>query len=123
MTTEHEGETDPVLERHFAAAREETPAMPDALMARLLAQAAEQQPPASAVPAVPAAARGALWRQVLATLGGWPAAAGLAASACAGLWIGLSPPVALEAALGAGAAETSSLVDPIGAFDLLLVEG
>lgn len=60
--------------------------MPDALMARVLADGMAMQPAPGGVVAAPA--RG--WFAGL--LGGWQSVGGLVAATCAGFWIGLSPP-------------------------------
>lgn len=58
-------------------------------MARIMADAAAQAAPVAAPAAVPR--RGA-FAALLATIGGWPAAAGLATAAVAGLMIGYAAP-------------------------------
>ena len=67
--------------------------------------------------------RPSIWKQVLGTLGGWPAMAGLAMTACIGIWAGgvLSDDLIWTFGLSESAAlETGS---DLGAFDLLLVDG
>ena len=77
------------------------PAIDDAFMARLMADAAGALPgaafvaPGTGVARGPAAPQG--WRGLLAAIGGWPAAGGLVAATATGLWIGIAPPPALDA--------------------------
>jgi hypothetical protein len=99
----------------LAAARAEGDSgaqLPEALSARMMADAAAAQPRASAP-------RGAAWlsRLVGGREGlGWPAATGLAAATLAGLWIGYAPPPALDgvaaALLGTGGAFGSEIAGP-----------
>lgn len=113
------------LDAFFDAARRETPALSDAALARMTAQALAAQGHAAAPAPAPAARPGFL-RQMLATIGGWPAMAGLATAGVAGLWIGAVPPaglVNLAVDLGAvsGAAEDDLyLVDPLPGYTLTL---
>lgn len=74
----------------LAAAKAAPPAVPDALMARVLADADALQPR----PAAPAVAPG-LWIRLSDAFGGWQGMGGLVAATCAGIWIGWSPPTAL----------------------------
>lgn len=79
----------------------QTVAPGDDLMARVLADAAEVQPRATALaPARPvpgaAAEPPGFVAAILDLLGGWPAVSGLAAAGVAGLWVGVAPPAALE---------------------------
>ena len=102
------------LEAAFAEARQMTPNLPDGLMARVVSDAMAEMPKAERQP---------LWRQLFGTLGGWAAMAGLAMTACVGVWAGgaltddlmltLSPVENAAFDTGAG----------LGAFDLLLVDG
>ncbi len=73
------------LEALFQGARANPPAVPDALMARVLADAEAMQP-------VSAAGR---WRSWLAALGGLPALGGLVTATCVGFWLGFAPPASL----------------------------
>lgn len=103
------------LDAAFRQAQAAPPAVPDALMARVMADAV------AAMPKKPA--RPPIWRQLLGTLGGWPAMAGLAMTACVGVWVGgaLSDDLITVFGLSESAAlETGS---DLGAFDLLLVDG
>jgi hypothetical protein len=66
----------------------------NAFVARVLADAyglqPQTQPPQQA--SVPSPG---LWARLLDGLGGWPALGGLSAAAAAGVWLGVTPPVAL----------------------------
>ena len=62
----------------------------DAFMARVLADALEQQPMPNAQVNAPS-----LWEQVTAMFGGWQGMGGLVAATCTGFWIGVSPPEGL----------------------------
>ncbi len=83
------------LDDDLAAARSEVAGegweMSDALMARILADAAAEMPRPSAD-----AGRRGLWSALVSTLGGWPAVSGLAAATVAGIWLGAAPPPALD---------------------------
>ena len=81
------------LEKLFAEAADDAPQPSDALMARILADAQAELPKA---PAPTAAPRRGWLAAALGQIGGWPAAAGLATAAVAGLAIGLATPEALE---------------------------
>jgi len=87
-----EPERDDELERMFAAARGPAP-VPDTLMARVLADAAQVQAARAAVPARRAAP--GRWQRLVWALGGHGALAGLAAAGLAGVWIGFAQPVGL----------------------------
>lgn len=81
-------EKDP-LEPFFEAAREEVPPLDDALMNRMIADAAAvaaARAPAASIATTPA------WRRVFVAIGGWPALAGLASATAAGVWIGVALP-------------------------------
>lgn len=117
------------LDAMFAAARQNRadldPATPD-LLARILSDAEAEQDaraavrlsdsgvaPASARADTPAtAASKAPGRWSLAALlrgiGGWPAAAGLAAATMAGVWIGVDQPAGLDSVTGAFIGSTTS---------------
>ena len=82
------------LDDLFAAARKQATQPSPALLARILADAAAEQPraPAPAGLARPRVRLAAL----SAALGGGGALAGLATATVAGLWIGLAPPAAVD---------------------------
>ena len=85
--------TDPddrMLDDLFAGARAQMPELSDALMARVLADAAQVQTPVS----VPESR--SVWAALSDMLGGWPALGGLAAATVAGLWVGIAPPAPVE---------------------------
>lgn len=77
---------DTELEQFFAAARAETPALPKALEARILEDAAMQMPRSRT-----ARGFGMLWE----LLGGAIGAGGLVTATAVGVWLGLAPPAAL----------------------------
>lgn len=85
------------LEPWFAAMREAGDTTPgDDLVARVLGDAENLHPlPAKAIRPMSRSGR-SNWRvrlrAVMDELGGWPAVAGLAASAMAGIWIGVAAP-------------------------------
>ncbi|MEQ9261042.1 MAG: hypothetical protein RIG84_18295 [Roseovarius sp.] len=105
----------------FDALRPEAAAPSEALMARVLADAAREQAATGADerrpvarPATPPA------RRLLGWIGGWPVLSGLATATLAGIWIGVNPPAPLAAPVGtlttallpgAGAGEATYLVD------------
>ena len=112
------------LEGFFAAARAAEPAPSEALMARVLADAAAAQPRVPG-PVVSAPAAAPLWRRWLAALsgavGGGAMATGLASAAVAGVFIGYAGPVTSDwlATAVSGGAE----VPMMAASDLFLEEG
>ncbi len=112
--------SDAELDGLFAASRRAAPAPSDDLMARVLGDAAEAAAPA-AVPAPRRAGR----RGLLAQIGGWPAAAGLAAAAVAGLAIGLWQPEALDDLTGGYLASAAGyeIEDLLPSYGDLLGEG
>ena len=63
------------------------------------------------------------WKQVFGTLGGWPAMAGLAATACVGLWIGGVYSDNLSVALGLSTGVALEFGETLGTYDLLLLDG
>ena len=77
--------TDTELDALFGAARDATPEPGADLLARIAADAEAEMPVTAAV----AAPRLGLLARAAAAVGGWPAAAGLAAAAVTGLVIGL----------------------------------
>lgn len=83
------------IELYFQAARAAPEAASPALMARILADAEAVQ---AATRRTPAPRRAGLGEHLYRLLGGWPAMAGLATAAVAGLWLGTSLPTGLLAA-------------------------
>ena len=102
-------ETD--LEDFFAAARAEPPEISDTLMARILADADAQMPPARREPL-----GAALW----AMLGGGFGAGGLVTAAALGVWLGLAPPGALPDLAGQLLTDTAAEGETFEAEPLLL---
>jgi hypothetical protein len=82
---------DDLLDDLFAQARQLEAVPSDALIARVLADAAQPHGKPASV------AQPGLWSRVFDMLGGWPAVSGLAAATVAGLWIGMAPPASVEA--------------------------
>lgn len=81
------------LEAFFKAERDTVFEPSPDLLARVLSDAeAIQAAPAMA----PEPARGGFFKEIFSGIGGWPSLAGLATATVAGLWIGISPPAALE---------------------------
>lgn len=87
---------DIALERLFAAGRA-GPQPTDDFMARILADAAQQAAP---LPQAPRRRSGVL-ATLLASIGGWPAAAGMATAAATGVWLGFSSPDLVDSYVGA----------------------
>ena len=83
------------LDALFFAAAQDRPTPSDDLMARIMADAEAEIAAASIPAAVTSAPRQGWLASVIATIGGWPAAAGLATAAVTGLMIGLVPPDSL----------------------------
>ena len=105
---------DTALGAAFKNARETPVAVPDALMSRVLADAVAEMPKVE---------RHSIWHQFVGALGGWPAMAGLAATACVGLWAGGT--LSEDLIWTFGVSETAALESGVdlGPFDLLLVDG
>lgn len=78
---------DDALEMMFAQARATPPAVPEALMARVVADAVAAQPRQG-------------WRAWLAGLGGLPGLGGLVTATCVGFWLGVAPPMGLPDVAG-----------------------
>jgi hypothetical protein len=89
--------------------------LPEALAARMMADAAAAQPRAAPRPG------GAWLSRLFGDEGwlGWPAATGLAAAALAGLWIGYAPPPALDGVAAALLGPGMSGPEDAGPADLL----
>ncbi|MFK7835387.1 MAG: hypothetical protein AB8B60_04140 [Sulfitobacter sp.] len=98
---------DDTLEGMFEAARAAPPQVPEALMARVLADAQATQPR-------PKVSR---WGARLAGLGGVPGLGGLALATCVGFWLGVAPPQGLPDLAGAMLGvetETDDSLDALG---------
>lgn len=113
--------TDPddrMLDDLFAQARAQAPQPDDALMARVLADAAEQSAPVSSPVSSPIHQPG-FWARLSDALGGWPALGGLAAATVAGVWVGIAPPAGVEdlAASLIGDTVSVTLLSPDTIFD------
>ncbi|WP_323785125.1 hypothetical protein [Thalassovita sp.] len=112
------------LELLFDAARHQADDPSADLMQRVLDDALTEQR-RQGVSVSGGVARPRLLRQFLATIGGWPAVAGLATASVVGLWIGVNPPATVadtaEAYLSSGA--DSYLVDMMPGFQFDLAEG
>ncbi len=87
---------DSELDGLFAAAKADAPTPSDDLIARIMADAEAQ----AAGPAPVSAPKLRRLAALLAAIGGWPSAAGLATAAVAGLAIGLSAPDTLDTLSG-----------------------
>ncbi|RVT86711.1 dihydroorotate dehydrogenase [Rhodobacteraceae bacterium CCMM004] len=112
----------PDLEALFGAARRSPPAASDAFLARLAADAD------AACPAPPARRTRRILRGrlgvLVAAIGGWPAVAGLASAAVAGLWIGMAAPdLVLPPSVDGAAGAGFDLVDLMPGLGDLAVEG
>lgn len=93
MTEPSNPRDDAALEAFFADARATAPVPSEALVERILADAAAAQVrPAPA----PTPSRRNWLSELVSTIGGWPAVAGLSAAAAAGVWIGVAAPGPLE---------------------------
>lgn len=117
------------LEAFFDAARDADPMPSGALLARIEADALAALPvnPGLAEAREPDVKQG-IWAQLLDLVGGWTAVSGLAAAAAAGLWIGVSPPVAVSDGLSDFLGDNAELLssgdlDPYSGFEYLLAEG
>lgn len=107
------------LERYFRAARGDEGPAPDALVARILADAEAHR----VQPGRAGGDRGA-FEAVLRALGGWPAVAGLAAASMAGIWIGAAAPDLVPQLPGAETAPVYDLADLMPGYgDLLANDG
>jgi hypothetical protein len=119
MTMREPDKADDDLDGLFALARGAAPPLPDALSARILSDAETVLAPRTAP--VPAARHG--WRDLIAVLGGWPAAGGLALATMVGVMIGINPDSGLGALSTGLWGETVQVPLPADADPLALFEG
>ena len=89
MTQQHEEAEMAVLETALAKSAGETFTLSAGFMMRVLADADALQPRPEPIQI----AHLTLLQRLNAVFGGWQGLGGLAVAACAGLWIGLRPPV------------------------------
>lgn len=112
---DNDAETE-ALDALFETARAHPPEVPQALMARVLADADVLQPTYGRHHAV----RLGLRAWIADLLGGWQGMGGLVAAAAAGVWIGWSPPETLPDAgaliLGYESAEVMSTTAELTSF-------
>jgi hypothetical protein len=102
------------------------PAVPDALMARILADAAAVQDGAQAARPRPTAnvVQGSLWARIAAAVGGGKVLAGLGSAAVAGVVLGFAQPAPLAPLTSAVWGQGLDIsVDLLPADDDLLAEG
>ncbi|KUP92046.1 hypothetical protein [Tritonibacter horizontis] len=96
--TDHHTERDETdkLEALFSQARATPVALPDHLVATILAEAETEQSRWQATRATRAPATGGGALSILvAALGGWASVSGMVAASCTGLWIGFAGPEAI----------------------------
>ena len=110
------------LAPHFDAARREPPAPSEALLARVMADAAREQAAQAAARARSVRGSPAGWRGVVAALGGWPAMGSLAAAGIAGVWLGFAQPDAVPV-WSTDTAETQDTALWYGAEEALVFYG
>lgn len=80
---------DDMIDALFAQARTQSPAVPDDLMARVLADATDMLVHSVAAP------KPRIWPAFLELIGGWPSVGGLAMAGVAGIWVGIAPPASV----------------------------
>lgn len=81
------------LDLFFCAAQDAAPVPSTDLMARIMADAQAAQP---VIATTVRPSKIGLFTALLATIGGWPAMAGMVTAAATGIWIGVNPPTGLE---------------------------
>ncbi|MEP3298149.1 hypothetical protein [Tateyamaria sp.] len=91
-TPELDTELDLELEDFFAAAREDASVPSANLLARISQDAAQVQDGFASTAVATPKPRVSWWRQILDDIGGMPAISGLAACACAGVYLGFVNP-------------------------------
>lgn len=118
---QHSDENDGMLEGLFEAAKVQDLMPSDALMARVLQDAAREQPVLAPFEAKKPGLMPLLW----GTLGGWPAMAGLATATVAGVWMGIYPNdyVMDVVAQYTGAESDYYLADTFSVYNFDLEEG
>tara|TARA_R110000737_G_scaffold156641_2_gene185330 strand:- start:449 stop:880 length:432 start_codon:yes stop_codon:yes gene_type:complete len=103
VSTRAEADLDALFAQARTEAHGEQMALPEALSARILADAdsvlAEQAAQTQVRRARQAPVRSGFWRQLLTSIGGTPALAGLAVATVAGIWVGIVPPAGLQTGL------------------------
>jgi ferric-dicitrate binding protein FerR (iron transport regulator) len=110
------------LDLVFAAARAARPQPPDALTARVLADAYAAQPAAPIARRAAPPPRG-VWGRLSEILGGGGVLAGLGTAAVAGVWLGYADPAGMDWLTGALLPTLSGDVQLMQADDLFLGEG
>ena len=106
------------LDDFFDAARAEAPVPSAALLGRVLADAGAEQAAWPVRGAVAAPARGGVLAAILGLLGGWPAVAGMASAAVAGLWIGVAAPDTVTGLAGLSSATTATATADSASYEL-----
>ena len=119
-----EKDDDAMLDDLFAVARTETVPPSDDLMMRIMADAAAH----NVVARTPVPARPISWfTSIKEMIGGWAAVGGLATATATGLWMGISPPTAVEdftaSYYSTASVERSEItIDSLLGFDTLILE-
>ncbi len=92
MAQTHDDDADlAMVDTLFAELRGDDPEVSDALMARIISDAANHMPrPDAAAPQL------GLWGTMLAAIGGWTSLGGLTTACAIGLWFGIAPPETVE---------------------------
>lgn len=117
---------DQELEQFFAAMQADARAPSDRLLSAIMDDAARLQPQPALLPVQPTGApQRSFLHEVMATLGGWPAMAGMTTAAIAGVWLGVVAPAGLETLSGglilsqnAGLVDDSFTLDDLVPDDL-----
>jgi hypothetical protein len=112
------------LDAFFSAGREQVIEPSPDLLARVLADA-ESTHIAQAETARATPQKSGFLSELFSGLGGWPSLASLATAAIAGVWIGISPPAALEDLASTYLSDDSEsyLIELMPGADNFLVEG
>lgn len=111
------------LDLLFAAAKVQGLTPSDALMARILADAALHQPGQTAPRTCAVAEQIGFWGRLAAALGGAGVLAGLGTAAVAGVMIGFAEPAALSMVTGGIYETTADAVDIVPSLDAFLTDG